>query len=93
MAPVNVNVPDPAFVKPPVPELVPENVVELPLPPAVSVPLPKVNVPEPDNAPMVSAKPFTSNVASVEIDTVVELPRTPAAPSLRVPAEMVVVPE
>ena len=54
MAPDRVNVPEPVLVRPPVPELVPENVVLLEFPPAVNVPDPNERVPDPANAPIVS---------------------------------------
>ena len=91
--PDNVSVPKPVLVRPPVPELVPENVVEFPLPPAVSVPEPSESVPAPEIPPTVSLKSDRLNVAPESIATVVESPSTPAAPRARVPAEIVVVPE
>lgn len=93
LEPDSVSVPEPVLVTPPVPELVPEKVVLLEFPPVVRVAEPSESVPEPDRAPTVSSKFARLNVALLATSTVVESPSTPDAPKVRVPAEIVVVPE
>ena len=92
LSPDNVSVPVPALVN--LPELalvVPLNsVVEL-SPPAVRSAL-KMIEPAPAMEPTVSAFELRSNVAPDATDTAVESESTPAPPSFRVPAEIVVAP-
>lgn len=89
--PVNVSVPVPVFVRlPELADVVPLYVVEVSSPPDVNVPV-NVMAPDPASEPTVSAfppmsrVPFTVNAEPSGI--------TPAAPSVRVPAVTVVVPE
>ena len=89
-----VRVPEPAFVRPPVPLIGPVNVVLLLLPPAVRVPEPSVMVPAPAIDPTVVVLPLVSNIAPDEIVTAVDDDRAPAGLELnfRVPALTVVEP-
>ena len=97
LAPDSVSVPLPDFVKaPPAPDTTPLNVV-VALPPTVNVPLPSVIAPV--VLPLTSAIEatvslllFRSNVAPFAICTALLSAITPDAPSLSVPALIVVVP-
>ena len=66
MSPDNVNVPDPAFVKPLLPDIAPLKVVDESLPPAVNVfsaSVPNVTEPAPSIEPTVSLRLAKSSVA------------------------------
>ena len=90
--PDRVSVPDPVFANAPEPALVaPLNVVDELSPPDVRV-AESVIAPAPAIEPTVSALLFMSSVAPLAIVTAVVSVNTPAAPSVRVPVLMVVVP-
>ena len=90
--------PVPALVRASVPlpsAATPEKAVEVLLPPEVSVTAPAallVTLPAPASEPIVSLKPFRSNVAPPATVSALLAPTALAMPSLRVPALIVVTP-
>ena len=89
-----VRVPEPAFVRPPVPLIGPVKVVLVLSPPAVSVPEPSSMVPAPAIEPTDVVLLLVSNVAPDETVTAVDDDRAPSELELnfRVPALTVVEP-
>ena len=93
LSPESVSVPLPDLINLPAPALVvPLNSVDELSPPEVRFALSVID-PAPAIEPMVSAFELRSNVAPDATVTAVESDNTPAAPSLSVPASMLVAPE
>ena len=90
--PEMVSVPAPAFVRPPLPVIVPLKIVLVPSPPAVRVADPSDTLPAPASEPTVSALLLASNVAPVSTSRADVLAMRSAAPSCRVPPDTRVVP-
>ena len=93
LAPDSVSVPAPILVRPPMPNIVPENAVLVLSLPVVSVAEPSVTLPAPASEPIIWLKPSRSSVAPLA--TVNALPAENAfvAPACSVPALTAVAPE
>ena len=86
------SVPAPILVRPPVPEIVPENVVLVLSPPVVNVPAPSVTEPAPASEPTVWLKLLRSKVPlAFTVSAPVGAWLTPG-PSCNVPALMMIPP-
>ena len=90
--PENVSAPVPVLVRPPVPEVMPENAVEVLSLPAMSVAAPRVALPAPAREPMVWLQEFRSRMAPEEIVTALAAEKVIVAPACRVPTDTVVTP-
>ena len=66
LTPLNVNVPLPVFVTPPVPEIAPLKLVDVLSPPSVNVPEPNVTEPAPANDPIALLLLFKSKVPATD---------------------------
>ena len=81
LSPVIVMVPEPSFVRLPVPVMLPENVVDVSFEPAVRVALPRSTVPAPASDPIVSEILLKSIVAPLAtVNAVCVPPELPSDP-------------
>jgi hypothetical protein len=92
LAPDRTSVPAPILVRPPVPEIAPENVVLVLSVPVVSVAEPSVTLPTPASEPMVWLKLARLSVAPLATVNALPGAKTFAAPACSVPALTVVAP-
>jgi len=89
---VSTSVPAPILVRPPVPEIAPENVVLVLSLPVVNVPAPSVTEPAPASEPTVWLKLLRSKVPPAFTVSAPVGARLPPGPSCNVPALMIVPP-
>src|SRR6266511_495048 len=93
LAPESVSAPLPILVRPPLPEIVPENVVLVLSVPVVSVAEPSVTEPAPARDPIVWLKPLRLSMAPEATVNALPGAKAFAAPACSVPALTDVAPE
>ena len=90
--PLSTKAPIPTLVRPPEPEITPENVVLVLSLPVVSVAAPSVTLPAPASEPMVWLKLFRSSVAPLATVNALNGENAFVAPACSVPAFTLVAP-
>ena len=92
LAPESVSVPLPILARPPLPDIVPENVVLVLSVPTVRVAAPSVTAPAPASEPIVWLKLARFNVAPLATVKALKGAKVLVAPACKVPALTLVAP-